>query len=345
MPLKSLKILPLLAGAAVLASAFSAAAKDSYTIGVSNTVQGNGWREEMICAIKAQALASGKVGKLNIAHRNTDAAGQLEDLRNLISAGVDAIVVNPADPAGINAALKEATGKGIVVVAVDQAVTEPSAYVISNNQEQYAYLGAKWLFEKMGGKGDVVYMRGAAGASADSDRDKGFKKALAENPGVKVAHEVFTGWQQDQAKQQILDFLATGTPFNGIWTSGIDNVIVDALVESQAPMVPVVGADNAGFVGQLNSVKGLVGAAVTNPGSIGGAGVTLALKILGGDKPAQQTVLVEPQLWENATDQGRAQLGKVADPSLSPEWPVSISIPDWTTYTKDQIVACKGPGE
>ena len=345
MPLKSLKILPLLAGAAVLASAFSAAAKDSYTIGVSNTVQGNGWREEMICAIKAQALASGKVGKLNIAHRNTDAAGQLEDIRNLISAGVDAIVVNPADPAGINAALKEATGKGIVVVAVDQAVTEPSAYVISNNQEQYAYLGAKWLFEKMGGKGDVVYMRGAAGASADSDRDKGFKKALAENPGVKVAHEVFTGWQQDQAKQQILDFLATGTPFNGIWTSGIDNVIVDALVESQAPMVPVVGADNAGFVGQLNTVNGLVGAAVTNPGSIGGAGVTLALQILDGKKPAAQTTLVKPELWENADADGKAKLAAAADPSLDPEWPVSISIPDWTTYSKDQIIACKGPGE
>src|SRR4029077_9325702 len=152
-------------------SAFQpAVAKDSYTIGVSNTVQGNGWREEMICAIKAQALASGKVSKLNIAHRNTDAAGQLEDIRNLISAGVDAIVVNPADPAGINAALAEATKAGIVVVAVDQAVTEPSAYVISNNQEEYAYLGAKWLFQQLGGKGDVVYMRGAAGASADSDR-------------------------------------------------------------------------------------------------------------------------------------------------------------------------------
>ena len=34
-----------------------------------------------------------------------------------------------------------------------------------------------------------------------------------------------------------------------------------------------------------------------------------------------------------------------ADPSLSPEWPVSISIKDWTDYTKEQIVACKGPGE
>ena len=337
-------MLPLLAGAALMASAAIAAA-DGYKIGVSNTVQGNGWREEMICAIKAQALASGKVASLNIAHRNTDAAGQLEDIRNLISAGVDAIVVNPADPAGIQSALAEATAKGITVVAVDQAVTEPSAYIISNNQEEYAYLGAKWLFETLGGKGDVVYMRGAAGASADSDRDKGFKKALAEYPDVKVVQEVFTGWQQDQAKQQILDFISSGIPFDGIWTSGIDNVIVDALVESQTPLVPVVGADNAGFVGQLSSVEGLKGAAVTNPGSIGGAGVTLALQILDGEKPAEQTVLVNPEIWDNVSDEGKAKLKAAADPSLSPEWPVSISIPDWTTYPQDQIVACKGPGE
>jgi ribose transport system substrate-binding protein len=336
-------MLPLAAGAALLASA--AAAQDGYTIGVSNTVQGNGWREEMICAIKAQALASGKVAGLNIAHRNTDAAGQLEDIRNLVSAGVDAIVVNPADPAGIQAALAEATAAGITVVAVDQTVTEPSAFIISNNQEEYAYLGAKWLFEQLGGEGEVVYMRGAAGASADSDRDKGFKRALAEFPNITVVHEVFTGWQQDQGKQQILDFIATGIPFDGIWTSGIDNVVVDALVESGAELVPVVGADNAGFVGQLLNVEGLKGAAVTNPGSIGGAGVTLAVQILDGQKPAEQTVLVQPELWENVTEEGKAKLQAAADPSLSPEWPVSISVPDWTTYTKEQIVACKGPGE
>jgi len=339
------KLIPLMTGAAILAGASLPAFAADYTIGVSNTVQGNGWREEMICAIKAQALASGKVAALNIAHRNTDAAGQLEDIRNLIAAGVDAIVVNPSDPAGIGAALKEATDAGIVVVAVDQTVNEPSAYIVSNNQEEYAYLGAKWLFDQIGGKGGVIYMRGAAGASADSDRDKGFKRALAEFPYVKVVHEVFTGWQQDQGKQQILDFIATGAPFDGIWTSGIDNVIVDALVESQVDLVPVVGADNAGFVGQLNSVEGLTGAAVTNPGSIGGAGVTLAIQILDGQKPAEQTVLVQPELWENATDAGKAKLAAAADPALDPEWPVSISIPDWTTYTKEQIIACKGPGE
>lgn len=333
-----------LAGAFAVGMASSALAMD-YTIGVSNTVQGNGWREEMICAIKAQALASGKVKSLNIAHRNTDAAGQLEDIRNLIDAGVDAIVINPADPSGINSAIKAATDKGIAVVVVDQAVTEPSAYILSNNQEEYAYLGAKWLFEQLDGKGSVVYMRGAAGASADDDRDKGFKRALAEFPGIEVGHEVHTGWQQDQGKQQILDYIATGIPFDGVWTSGIDNVIVDAFVESDVPLVPIVGADNAGFVGQLNSVDGLVGAAVTNPGSVGGAGVTLALKLLDGEKPGEKTVLVDPQLWENVTAEGKAQLAAAADPSLDPEWPVSIMIPGWTTYSKDQIIACKGPGE
>ena len=87
-------------GALAFAGAAGTAIAQDYTIGVSNTVQGNGWREEMVCAIKAQALASGKVASLNIAHRNTDAAGQLEDIRNLIQAGVDAIVVNPAKSGG-----------------------------------------------------------------------------------------------------------------------------------------------------------------------------------------------------------------------------------------------------
>lgn len=330
---------------AIVISAASPAFAQDYTIGISNTVQGNGWREEMICSMKAQALASGQVASLNIAHRNTDAAGQLEDIRNLIEAGVDAIIVNPANPDGINSAIKEATDRGIVVVAVDQAVSEPSAYVLSNNQEEYAYLGAKWLFEEIGGSGSVVYMRGAAGASADSDRDVGFDRALAEFPGVTVVHEVFTGWQQDQGKQQILDYIATGLPFDGVWTSGIDNVIVDAFIESDVPLVPIVGADNAGFVGQLANIEGLVGAAVTNPGSVGGAGVALALQILGGDLPDSRTILVDPSIWATTTEEGRALILAGQNPNLDPEWPVSVSIPGWTTYSMEQIIACKGPGE
>ena len=290
----------------------------AYHIGVSNTLTNNGWREEMICSINAQSVASGEVAELTINHRDTDAAGQLEDLRNLIAQDVDAIIVNPADRSAIDDALAEATEAGITVVAVDQAVTEESAFVLSNDQEQYAYLGATWLFEQMGGSGDVVYMRGIAGAAADDDRDAGFQRALEENPDINVVFESQTNWDQATGVQQLNDFLATGDNYDGIWTSGIDNVIVDALIEADAELVPIVGADNAGFVQQLLEVDGLVGAAVTNSAAVGGAGVTLALQILNGEEPAERITLTEPQIWANDTEEGIALLEEANDPDLDP---------------------------
>jgi ribose transport system substrate-binding protein len=315
----------------------------SYHFGVSNTLTNNGWREEMICSINAQAADSGQVADLTVFHRDTDAAGQLEDLRTLIADEVDAIIVNPQDPEAVNEALAEANEAGIPVIAIDQAVTEESAYVMSNNQEEYAYLGATWLFEAMGGSGDVVYMRGAAGAPADDDRDAGFQRALEENPDINVVFEEHTGWDQATGVQQINDFLATGENYDGIWTSGIDNVIVDALLEADAELVPIVGADNAGFVQQLLEVEGLVGAAVTNPASVGGAGVTLALQILGGEEPESREVTVEPQLWANDSEEGMASLTEANDPDIDATWPLGITIDGWTTYTKEEILACEGP--
>jgi ribose transport system substrate-binding protein len=315
----------------------------SYHIGVSNTLTNNGWREEMICSIRAQALVSGEVSELTVNHRDTDAAGQLEDIRNLIAADVDAIIVNPVSPDAVNAALAEASEAGIPVISVDQAVTEESAYLVANNQEEYAYLGASWLFEAMGGSADVVYMRGFAGHPADDDRDVGFQRALDEHPDIEVVFEEHTGWDQATGTQQINDFLATGANYDGIWTSGIDNVIVDALIAADAELVPIVGADNAGFVQQLIEVDGLVGAAVTNPASVGGAGVTLALQLLNGEEPESQEVLMEPVLWANDTEEGVAMLEEANDPDIDATWPLGISIEGWTTYTKEQILACEGP--
>jgi ribose transport system substrate-binding protein len=339
------------AAASPAAAGSPAAGGGTYTIGVSNTVAGNGWREQMICSIKAQAVSSGQVESLNIAHRNTDSAGQLEDIRNLIAAGVDAIIINASDREALNAAIAEATGAGIVVVAVDSAVTEPSAYVLENNQAEYARLGAEWLFEKLGGEGNVFYMRGLAGHSADDDRDTGFKEAQANYPGITIVGEVFTDWQQDTGKQQMLDMIASGQQVDGVWTSGIDNVVVEAFVESGAPLVPIVGADNAGFVNQLATVEGLEGAAVTNPGTVGGAGVTLALQILNGERPAtpadeeSRFVRVDPTILANDTEEGQAAIEAAQVEGLDPEWPVGLTIEGWTTYTPDELIACRGPGE
>jgi ribose transport system substrate-binding protein len=318
----------------------------SYTVGFSNPGGvGNGWREAMLCSAKAQAVKTGEVKKVTIIHRETDAAGQLADIRTLIAQGVNAIIINPADPSALNPGIAEALAAKIPVVAVDASVTAPGAYNLSNDQVQYAYLGASWLFKQLNGKGDVVYMRGIAGHPADTDRDTGFKKALAENPGIKVVKEVATKWDPATGTAQINDIMSSGLKFDGIWTSGIDSNIVDALKTAKHAFVPIVGADNAGFVTQLLKESGLKGAAVTNPPSVGGAGVTLATQILDGKPPSATTVHVTPELWDNSTDAGKAKLTAAADPKINPLWPLGLTITDWTTYTKDDIIACKGPGE
>jgi ribose transport system substrate-binding protein len=264
---------------------------------------------------------------------------------------VDAILVNPHDAAALDDAIKEATDAGIVVVSMDQAVTAPTAYSITNDHTEYARLGADWLFTYLGGEGDVYYMRGAAGAPADDDRDAGFKAALENYPGITIVQEDHTGWNFDNGKKLMLDFLSSGLPVDGVWTSGIDFVIAQAFQESDVPLVPVVGADSAEFVSQLvgsDAFEGFNAAFVTNPASIGGAAVTLALKALDGELPKvpadaeSAVVTITPVLFENVTEEGRAATEAALDPDLPSTWPVGITVPDWTTYSKEDLLACGG---
>ena len=182
-----------------------------YVIGVSNTTTGNGWREEMICSIKAQALVSGQVSSLNIQQpRHGSAADQLEDIRNLDRRRRRRHRRQPVSATRINDAIKEAIAKGIKVVAVDQGVTEPWAYLISNDQKQYAYLGAKWLFEHLGGKGAVVYMGGIAGTQADTDRKAGLRAGASRVPGHHRRPGDADRLAVPQGKKQMADILASG---------------------------------------------------------------------------------------------------------------------------------------
>jgi ribose transport system substrate-binding protein len=324
-------------------SSSSGSSGKKYVVGISNTLTGNGFREEMICSIKAQAKASGVVSKIITANRTTDPSGQIADMRNLIAAGVNTIVVNPSDLSALDGVIKQASDKGIVVVTVDQGVTASQAYQVHNDQVKYAALGADWLFKQMGGKGNVVEMRGINGVSADADRHKGFQETLAKYPDIKVVKETFTNWSLDPAAQQTRDILSSGLKVDGIWTSGIDSTVVDQFVTAKKTFVPVVGADNAGFIGQLINLKGqgLVGAAVTNPPTVGGAGLAVGLDVLQGKK-MQHLVQLDPQLWDNNTSGGMTQLQSHADPKLDAYYSVSYQVAPYTTYQKPDLISCQG---
>jgi len=318
-------------------SGSSGGGDQKFTIGVSNTLVGNGWREEMICAVKAQAAASGQVSKVLVSNQNGAAPEQIAAIRNLISSGAKAIIINPADATALNSVIAEAKRRGVKIISVDQAIDSPDVYNVTNNQKEYGKLGGEWLAKKMGGKGNVLEMRGISGAPADTARHEGFMEALKAYPNIKVVKQTFTGWQFGTGGKQALDVLQSGTKIDGIWTSGIDYSVVNALKTAGKQDIPVVGADNNKFLGQL--LDGVPGVAVTNPATVGGVGAAVAIDALQGKNPKRATVLT-PQVWDS---QNKSEWEKYYDKNLAPTYSSQLQVKPYTTYTDDQLKNCQGP--
>lgn len=309
-----------------------------YVIGVSNTLAGNGWREEMICAVKAESLASGDVSKVIAISKNGGPTEQIQDLQSLISQGVNAIILNPADRETLNPIIEEAIAQGIVVVAVDSPVTADGAYIAVNDQKEWGKLNATWLFDAMGGTGNVLYMRGIEGVPADTDRDAGFQEALKDYPGI-TYKEVWTGWDYTKGGEIAVQELSAGS-YQGIWTSGTDYTVVNALETAGVAPIPVTGQETNAFLGQL--IDGAPGAVITNPAIIGGVGANVAIRALNGEKVDAETILT-PVVIDAAT--GLESLKKAYDPNLDALYSSTFEIPGLTTFTPDQLKSCKGPGD
>jgi ribose transport system substrate-binding protein len=315
----------------------------NYILGVSNTLVGNGWREEMICSIQAQALASGKVKQVVVANRNGGPAEQNADIRNLISAGANAIIINPSSPNALNSVIAQAAARGIKVISVDQRVTAPQAYNATNDQVAYGRVGAEWLFKQLKGRGNVVELRGIAGVPADTDRHTGFQQALKKYPNIKVVKSIFTGWQFAPAGKQMLDILNSGVQVDGVWTSGTDYTVTNAFKTAGKKLVPIVGADTNAFLKQQLSLKGWRSAAVTNPATIGGVGAAMAIKLLDGGSVPKWVKLI-PEVWDNGTSTGKAKIKANYSPSRPAAYSARLQIKPWTTYTSKQLFDCKSVG-
>jgi ribose transport system substrate-binding protein len=321
----------------VAACGGDSASDDDFVIGVSNTLVGNGWREQMVCAIYAEATESGVVSEVVLINEDGGPTEQISHIESLISQGVDAIILNPTDRDALNDALEEAIAQGIVVVAIDQAVTADGAYVATNDQVAYGRLGAEWLFDELGGSGKVAYMRGIDGVPADTDRDTGFQEALANYPDIEIVWEDFTGWDGAAGAEMALDLLTT-QEVDGIWTSGIDLVVVDQFAVAGVDPVPVVGADNNGMVKRL--IDGTApGVAVTNPPAIGGVGASIAIAALKGENPASTTLLTP--LTYAYTD--TAGLEELYDPDQHDWWSTYVEIDPYTSYPGSAVTDCTAP--
>jgi ribose transport system substrate-binding protein len=107
-----------------------------------------------------------------------DATNQSSQVSEMIANGIKVLILSPQDADALAGVTKQATAAGIKVIAADRQVNAPvSTYIGSDNTEAGAVDG-KALAEALGGKGNVVELSGALGASPTIARAAGFRTGI-----------------------------------------------------------------------------------------------------------------------------------------------------------------------
>jgi ribose transport system substrate-binding protein len=211
---------------------------------VSNYFGGSDWRQEMQWLAQASTKYPPIAGKANVKvvlSQATSVSSQLASLNDIILSRPSGIIIDPASPTGLNAAIQRACAENITVVSVDGSVTAPCAYNLGTNYKQVGIVSGKWLGEAMHGKGKVFLDRGIPGTSIADDLLSGYKQGLSAYPGISIAGYFNGGFTLGQEQSGVAGLLASHPDVGGVATSGYGLGAIRALKAANHKLVPVAG--------------------------------------------------------------------------------------------------------
>lgn len=171
------------------------------TVGFSQTDSMSSWRTTETDSIKQYVEEAG--GEFIVKDAGGDIATQETDIRDLVAAGVDYLVVAPLEDNGLQGALQEAMESNIPVVLVDRAIAgEAGTHFTTSIRSDFVWEGeqcAKALMEALPDGGNIVIINGGYDSSTSTDRQDGFVNALDASKYTVVA-EQDGEWLMDKAQ-------------------------------------------------------------------------------------------------------------------------------------------------
>jgi ribose transport system substrate-binding protein len=162
---------------------------------------------------------------------NGDAQQQVNDAINLLSQGVNALVLNPIDSKAIIPAVQKANQMGIPVFTLDRGSDggKVTSFVASDNVA-LGQTGAKWIADQLKArygspKGNVVDLIGLVGTTAATDREKGFSDEIAKYPDIKVVARQEGGFDQEKSLNAMTNILQKFPQIDAVFGANDDNTV------------------------------------------------------------------------------------------------------------------------
>ena len=148
---------------------------------------------------------------------------QIKVVEDMITRGVDAIVLAPTDEAALRGPVREATRSGIPVVIIDSDLRGDDYISFVATDNYYGgQLAARELGRLLDGKGRVAMLRYQEGSGSTMNREAGFLDAIAEFPGIEVvSSNQYAGPTAESAYQASENLLARFLEGDGLAVDGL----------------------------------------------------------------------------------------------------------------------------
>jgi len=273
-----------------------------WTIGYASSYAGNTWRAGVMDRLQNELIPKwkelGMIDEVIITQSNLSDSTQIQQIRQLVDQGVDAIVVCCSNPTALNSAVEYAYNKDVAVFSAVGYLTSPYAVNSSANFVVGGRMMGEWMANEIGGKGRVLNVEGIPGASASDSQNLGIDSVMADYPDIDVKGPLSGMWTDQVAQAEVQRWLATNP-------SKLDGIIIQsaselgalrALQQSGRPMVPITIGSEAGALCYWRHNPDYVSAAIHTwpPGDDFEMTWNIMMRTLQGQGPKIQSILTTP---------------------------------------------------
>lgn len=211
---------------------------DSYTIGyVSKNLN-----DDFMIGLKDGAEEHAKEIGVNLlymtANNNTDIEKQVQLADDMITKGVDALILVPMEPASLIPTILKANDAGIPVILVNDPIDETAAeeqgakyvtYVGTDNM-MGGQTAAEFVKEQYPDGANIALIGGVAGQTTSDQRLNGFKEGIKDVPSLKIVAEQPTDWSRDQGFSVMQNMLTANPDIDLVY--GASDVMIMGAAEA-----------------------------------------------------------------------------------------------------------------
>jgi len=187
-----------------------------YTIGVSQCSV-DIWREKLIDELTLSSYAYGNI-ELKVVSSKDDDRLQMQQINQLMSEGIDLLIVSPNQINTISSVVDSVYDSGIPVILFDRK-TNSDKYTAFMGADNYGIgkVMGEYAASSMKGQGRIVEIMGLSGSSPAIERQRGFDDIVKKFPNIEIVAARNGDWTEKSGEEVMEEILKEGVSFNCVF--------------------------------------------------------------------------------------------------------------------------------